>query len=193
MLQSPTMMVGQPSGALTFLFTDIEGSTRLWERHPEAMRAALARHDALLRSAIEANHGQVIKATGDGVHAVFSAAHDGLSAVVAAQRALQSEPWSETGALRVRMALHTGEAALRDGDYYGPALNRAARLMALAAGGQSLASQATATLVQDNLPANLSLLDLGEHVLKDLVRPERVFQIVAPGLPAEFPPLPSLN
>ncbi len=182
-----------PSGTVTFLFTDIEGSTQLWEKYPEAMKAALARHDALLHSVIAANRGQIIKMTGDGLHAVLAAAGDAVAAVVAGQRALQAEPWPETGPLRVRMALHTGEAELRDGDYFGAALNRTARLMSVGAGGQILVSQTTAAVIQDRLPAQVSLLDLGEHRLKDLVRPERVFQVIVPDLPTDFPPLKSLG
>jgi class 3 adenylate cyclase len=158
MLQCPTMMAVPLSGALTFLFTDLEGSTRLWEKHPSAMRVALARHDALLRSAIEANQGQVIKTTGDGLHAVFASAHDGVTAVVAAQRALQAAPWPETGKLWVRMALHTGEAALRDGDYYGPTLNRAARLLSLAAMAHELECLAFLAVAADRMPRAARLL-----------------------------------
>lgn len=182
-----------PSGTVTFLFTDIEGSTQLWEIYPESMKAALARHDELLRAAVAANHGHVIKTTGDGLHAVFASAADGLVAVVAGQRALQAESWPETGPLHVRMALHTGEAELREGDYYGGALNRAARLMAAGAGGQILVSQTTASVIQDRLPAQVNLLDLGEHRLKDLVRPEHVYQVTVSDLPARFPSLKSLN
>jgi predicted ATPase/class 3 adenylate cyclase len=182
-----------PNGTVTFLFTDIAGSTQLWEKHPEAMRAALSRHDALLHDAIAGHAGRLVKTTGDGVLAVFASAAEAVVAAVAAQRALQAEPWQETGPLRVRMALHTGEVESRAGDYFGPALNRAARLMAVATGGQGLLSQTTADLVQDRLPAGVSLRDLGEHRLKDLVRPERVYQLLAPDLPADFPPLKSLN
>jgi len=182
-----------PSGTVTFLFTDIEGSTQLWEKHPEAMGTALSQHDALLRTAIESNQGKIVKSTGDGFHAVFASALDSVTAVVDAQRTLQSQSWPETGPLRVRMALHTGEGELREGDYFGPAVNRAARLMAVAAGGQCLVSQTTAGLIQDSLPGHTSLYDLGEHRLKDLIRPERIFQVVAPDLQKDFPPLKSLN
>ena len=118
-----------PTGTVTFLFTDLEGSTRLWEEHPEAMKAALARHDEILRDAVAAHGGLIVKTTGDGVHAVFAAASDALTAAVAGQRGLAAEPWdaNTTGPLRVRMGVHTGEAERRDGDYYGSALNRAAR------------------------------------------------------------------
>jgi predicted ATPase/class 3 adenylate cyclase len=182
-----------PTGTVTFLFTDVEGSTKLWERHPEAMQAALTRHDALLRAAVEANHGRIIKTTGDGLHGVFASAADAAQAVLAGQRALLAEPWPAAAPLRVRMALHTGEADLRAGDYYGPALNRAARLMAVASGGQSLISQSTAAVLHDRLPPQAGLRDLGEHSLKDLARPERIFQLTAPDLPADFPGLKSLN
>ncbi len=182
-----------PTGTVTFLFTDIEGSTQLWERHSQAMQVAMARHDALLRAAVEANHGKVIKTTGDGLHAVFASAADGAQAVLAGQRALLAEHWPAAAPLRARMALHTGEADLRDGDYYGPAVNRAARLMSVASGGQSLLSQSTAAVLHDRLPSQAGLLDLGEHSLKDLVRAERVFQLTAPDLPADFPGLKSLN
>jgi class 3 adenylate cyclase len=182
-----------PNGTITFLFTDIEGSTQLWEKHPEVMPAALARHDLLLHAAIELHAGRVIKTTGDGILAVFASAADAVRAVVDGQRALQAEPWPGLGSVRARMALHTGEAEPRDGDYYGPVLNRTARLMAVAAGGQVVLSQTTADLLHDRLPGEVSLRDLGEHRLKDLVRPERVYQVLALGLAADFPPLNSLN
>ena len=130
------------SRTLTFLFTDLEGSTRLWEHHPQAMRQALARHDAILRGAVESSNGQVVKTTGDGLHAVFGSTVEGVSACLNAQLGLAREPWGETGSLHVRMAVHTGEAAERAGDYYGPTLNRAARLMSAAHGGQVLLSAA---------------------------------------------------
>ena len=160
-----------PSGTVTFLFTDIEGSTRLWEKHPGTMRAALARHDEVLRSAIEASSGQVVKTTGDGFHAAFATATDAVEAAVAAQLALVAEVWAETGSLRVRMGIHTGEAQHREGDYYGPAVNRAARIMRVGHGGQVLVSGATAELLRDTLPAGGDLVDLGSHRLRDLDRP----------------------
>src|SRR6202011_3054552 len=136
-------MSGLPSGMVTFLFTDLEGSTRLWEQHPDAMRPALARHDALLRGAVEEHAGLVVKTTGDGLHAVFVTTRDALDAALAAQRALAAEEWGATGPLRVRMGLHTGDAEARDGDYYGPSTNRAARVMAAAHGEQLVVSHAT--------------------------------------------------
>ena len=184
-----------PSGTITFLFTDIEGSTKLWEQHPEGMKAALARHDALLSKVVEAHDGRVIKTLGDGIHAAFDAAGKGVAAAFAAQRALIAEEWEEIKpqVVRVRMALHTCEAEARVGDYYGPGLNRAARLMSIGHGGQTLLSAITADLVRHQLPIGASLRDLGEHRLKDLVRSEHVFQLAHPDLPATFPPVKSLN
>jgi predicted ATPase/class 3 adenylate cyclase len=183
-----------PTGTVTFLFTDLEGSTRLWEEHPEAMKAALARHDELVRGAIEEHGGSIVKTTGDGAHAAFATAEAAVRAALGAQLALRDEPWPETtGPLRVRIGLHTGSAELRDGDYYGSAANRAARVMAVAHGGQVLCSQATADLVRDVLAEGTGLVDLGEHRLRDLSRPERVFQVAAVGLHAEFGPLRSVD
>jgi class 3 adenylate cyclase len=182
-----------PSGTVTFLFTDIEGSTRLWEEHPDTMRDALARHDELLRDAIEAHGGYVVKTTGDGFHAAFGTADAGVVAAVAAQRALDVEAWPLLEPLRVRMGLHTGSASLRDGDYFGSSLNRAARLMGVAHGGQVLCSQATADLARDSVTDGMDLVDLGEHRLRDLSRAERVFQVCAPGLLEEFAALASVD
>ena len=182
-----------PTGTLTFLFTDVEGSTRLWEDHPQAMQGALARHDELLRDAIEAHDGRIVKMRGDGVHGVFATAHSALEAALAAQRALCSERWGATGALRVRIAVHTGEAEHRAGDYYGTAVNRAARLMGIGHGQQVLVSHATEQIVGDALPPGLQLVDLGEHRLPDLATVERVFQVVHPELPARFPPLRAVD
>src|SRR5215218_9028474 len=181
-----------PEGTLTFLFTDIVGSTTMWEAHPQSMGLALARHDAILQQVISASGGIVFKTVGDGIHAVFTAAPDALTAALAAQHALQYEPWDVTGPLRVRMALHTGAADMRDGDYFGPPLNRIARMLGTAHGGQILLSHATAELVQDRMPSGTSLLDLGAHQLKDLSRPEQIFQLVSPNLPSDFPPLTTL-
>jgi class 3 adenylate cyclase len=183
------------SGTITFLFTDIEGSTKLWEQHPEGMKAALARHDALLSEVIAAHDGRVVKTLGDGIHAAFDAAGKGVAAALAAQRALLADVWEEIKpqVVRVRMALHTCEAEARVGDYYGPGLNRAARLMSIFDGGQTLLSAITADLVRNQLPMGASLRDLGEHRLKDLVRSEHVYQLAHPDLPAAFPPVRSLN
>jgi predicted ATPase/class 3 adenylate cyclase len=186
-------MADLPTGTVTFLFTDIEGSTRLWQEHPAAMRDALARHDELLREAIEAHGGYVVKTTGDGFHAAFDTADAGVGAAVAAQRALDREAWGLPEPLRVRMGLHTGGAALRDGDYFGGSLNRAARLMAVAHGGQVVCSHATADLARDELAEDVGFVDLGEHRLRDLSRAEQVFQVSAPGLLSDFPSLTSLD
>jgi predicted ATPase/class 3 adenylate cyclase len=182
-----------PSGTVTFLFTDLEGSTRLWEQHPSAMRPALERHDALLREAVEQRGGTVVKTTGDGLHAVFTTTRAALDAALVAQRALAAETWAVPGGLRVRMGLHTGDAVARDGDYYGPATNRAARVMSSAHGGQVVVSHATEEILRDALPDDVALVDLGEHRLPDLARPERIFQVVAEGLTREFPPLRALD
>ena len=182
-----------PSGTVTFLFTDLEGSTRLWEEHAEAMQGALARHDELVRAAIDSQDGHVVKTTGDGFHAAFSTAHDAVVAAIEAQRALATESWTDTGALRVRMGIHTGEARHRDGDYYGTALNRAARLTAIAHAGQLLVSDATERLLDGGSETTFDLLDLGEHRLRDLTQASRIYQVCAPGLEREFAPLRSLD
>ena len=183
-------VVELPSGTVTFLFTDIEGSTRLWQEQPEAMRPALARHDEILRAAIEAHGGHYVKTTGDGAHAVFATAADGIDAAVAAQVAIGLEEWPLPAPLRVRMGLHSGPAELRDGDYYGTTVNRAARIMSVAHGGQVVLSLAAQELARDG---GREVLDLGEHRLKDLGQPERIFQVVDPALDGEFPPLRSLD
>jgi LuxR family maltose regulon positive regulatory protein len=179
----------RPTGTITFLFTDIEGSTQLWEHQPQAMSTALARHDTILHGVIAAHGGSVFKTGGDSVHAVFGTAPAALAAALAAQRALQAEAWGVTDPLKVRMALHTGVAELRDGDYVGPPLNRAARLLAAGHGGQILLSQATEALVREQLPPGARLRDLGMHHLKDLRLPEPIFQLISPDLPSDFPPL----
>jgi predicted ATPase/DNA-binding SARP family transcriptional activator len=182
-----------PSGTVTFLFTDIESSTRLWDEHPYAMQDALVRHDAILRDTIESHRGQVVKSMGDGLVAVFGDAGDAVGAAVTAQRALSEEHWSVTGPLRARMGLHTGEAQHRDGDYFGLALNRVARIMSAGHGGQVLCSAATGALVRDTLPTGVGMVDLGEHRLRDLSRPETIFQVGQADLVGKFPPLRSLD
>src|SRR5438067_8044917 len=177
----------------TFLFTDIEGSTTLWERFPERMRGALARHDSILRSVIEGHNGCVFKTVGDSFCAVFPATCDAVSAAAAAQHEIGNHNWEEIGEpIRVRMAIHRGPAEARDGDYFGPTLNRVARILASAHGGQIVLSKAAVDLLGDRLPSTSTLVDLGEHRLKDLVRPERIFQYCEPGLREEFPLLRSL-
>ena len=164
---------------VTFLFTDIEGSTRRWEADPEVMRAALAAHDEVLRTAIEAHGGRVFKHTGDGVCAVFTSPRAAVDAAVAAQQALE---------LPVRMGISTGEAELRGSDYFGAVLNRAARVMAAGHGGQILLDGLTAGLVR-----GVDLVDLGSRRLRDITDPVQVFQVRAPGLRTEFPPLSTLD
>ncbi len=189
-----------PTGTVTFLFTDIEGSTRLWEEHPQAMERALARHDALVREAIEANAGHIFKTGGDALCCAFGDAADAVAAALAAQRALcaedwaaLAEAWAEGAELRVRMALHTGPAQEREGDYFGASVNRVARLLACAHGQQTLLSRATYELVRDHAPEGASFQDLGEHSLRDLSHPEHVFQLCHADLPSDFPPLRSLQ
>lgn len=187
-------MPNLPTGTVTFLFTDIEASTRRWEANPAAMHAAFSRHEAILRSAIAANSGYAYKMIGDAFQAAFHTAPQAVRAAIDAQRALYSENWpEETGEVRVRMALHTGATEERGDDYVGPTLNRAARLLATGHGAQTLLSEVTCALVRDSLPAGVTLHDMGEHRLKDLTRPEHIFQLVASGLPSEFPPLKTLD
>ncbi|MGN6335109.1 ATP-binding protein [Mycobacterium sp.] len=171
--------VEPPSGTVTFLFTDIEGSTRRWETDADAMRAALAAHDEVLRKAIEAHGGFLFKHTGDGVCAAFSSPRAAVDAAIASQHKLE---------LPVRMGLATGEAELRDGDYFGTVLNRAARVMAAGHGGQILLAESTAGLL-----SGVDLVDLGLRRLRDVPMPVRVFQLRAAGLRTEFPPLRALD
>nr|MBA2521323.1 adenylate/guanylate cyclase domain-containing protein [Chloroflexia bacterium] len=178
---------------VTLLFSDIEGSTRRWEHHPRAMAVALARHDALLRAAILDHGGTVFKTVGDAFCAVFATAEAAMRAAVAAQRALAAESWVEIGGLRVRIAIHTGEAERRDNDYFGPSVNRVARLLGAAYGGQVLISGRVAELVQEQPLAGISLRDLGQHRLRDLIETERIFQLVAPELAVDFPPPKTLD
>jgi predicted ATPase/class 3 adenylate cyclase len=182
-----------PSGTITLLFTDVEGSTRLWEAEPEAMAQALRRHDELLRAAIRQAGGFVFKTVGDAFCAAFATPRAALDAAAAAQRTLGAEPWPTARPIRVRMSLHTGVCEERDNDYFGPVVNRTARLEAVAHGGQVLVSGATAELLSETLPGGVTLRDLGLHRLKDLGRPERVFQLEAEFLAPDFPPLASLD
>jgi class 3 adenylate cyclase len=168
-----------PSGVVTFLFTDVEGSTRRWEADAEGMRVALAAHDEVLRNAIEAHGGWWFKHTGDGVCAAFASPRSAVDAAVAAQRALE---------LPVRMGIATGEAEVREGDYFGAVLNRAARVMAAGHGGQILVAESTAGLL-----TGVDLVDLGPRRLRDLPTPIGVFQVQAEGLHTDFPPLRALD
>jgi predicted ATPase len=173
------MTVAAPSGVVTFLFTDVEGSTRRWESDADFMRAALTTHDEVLRAAIEAQGGFMFKHTGDGICAAFSSPRAAVDAAIAAQRKLE---------LPVRMGIATGEAELREGDYFGAVLNRAARVMAAGHGGQILLADSTAGLL-----SGVDLVDLGPRRLRDLPAPVGVFQVRAPGLGTDFPPLQALD
>ena len=185
-----------PVGTVTFLFTDLEGSTRSWEQQGPAMSTALARHDAIVRTACAGNNGYVFKTLGDAFCVAFGAAHDALAAAIDLQLGLLAEDWTAIGMatpLSLRLALHTGPVETREGDYFGPTLNRTSRLLATAHGGQSLLSEATAVMVREYLLGNMALKGLGEHRLKDLQRPESVYQLVCPPLQVDFPPLRSLE
>jgi predicted ATPase/class 3 adenylate cyclase len=181
------------TGVVTLMFTDIEGSTALWEQDGARMSQALAAHDALARSTVESRHGRVVKMLGDGMHAVFDNALDALAATVDLQQAL-ADPAATSGVpLRVRCGLHAGLVERRDNDYFGSPVNRAARIMSAAHGGQVLLSQAVVDSVRNALPAAMSLRDLGKVRLKDLATPEHVYQIVHPQLRQQFPALRSLE
>jgi predicted ATPase/class 3 adenylate cyclase len=182
-----------PSGTVTLLFTDVQGSTRLWEAEPELMAVALRRHDEILRSVIEAAGGYVFKTVGDAFCAAFWTAQAAVGATLAAQRELGEQSWPTSRPILVRMGVHTGVCEERDSDYFGPVVNRAARLEAAAHGGQVLVSGATAELLAGSLPAGTGLRDMGLHRLKDLGRPEQVFQLEASFLAPDFPPLSSLD
>ncbi len=180
----------------TFLFTDIEGSTRLWDQHPQAMSLLLAEHNHILRQAIESHQGIVFKTVGDGFCAVFDSPLNALSATLSAQHILQSlRPSEDTDniSIKVRMGLHTGSAEQKSNDYFGPTLNRVARIMGAASGGQTLISAATKDFVEGSLPQGVELRDLGKHRLRDLKEEEHIFQVISPGLVSYFPPIKSLS
>jgi predicted ATPase/class 3 adenylate cyclase/DNA-binding NarL/FixJ family response regulator len=185
-------MADLPTGTVTFLFTDIEGSTRLWEQYPQTMTGALARHDAIMRQAIAAESGVVYKVIGDAFQAAFTTAPAACAAALAAQRALAGEAWGVVGAIPVRMALHTCAVLPTDTDYRTGALNRLGRLLGAVHGGQIVLSRSTADLARESLPPSVTLRDLGERHLRDL-RPEPVFQLIAPDLTVDFPPLKTLD
>src|SRR5579872_3619211 len=185
--------MARPSGTVTFLFTDIEGSTRRWDRDRHAMSAALARHDAILRDAIARHGGFLFKTVGDAFCAAFATAAEAAGAALDVQRGLHEADFTAVGGVPVRAALHTGAAEERDGDYFGPAVNRIARLLAIGHGGQILVSRTTADLLQGDLPEASHLRDLGAHRLRDLAHAEHVFQLEVPELPQTFPALRSLG
>ncbi len=180
-------------GTVTFLFTDVEGSTKLWEAYPDVMRGSVARHDELIRVAIEAEGGQVFKTIGDAFCAAFATAPEALAAGLAGQLAITAEAWPEETPIKVRMALHAGAVEFRDSDYFGQPLNRTARLLAVGHGGQTLVSRVAYDLCRDNTPGSITFRELGEHRLKDLGRMETIFQLIHPNLPKDFPALRSLN
>jgi class 3 adenylate cyclase len=188
-----------PTGTVTFLFTDIEGSTQLWQEHPDGMPLALARHHALLQEAIEKHRGYVFQITGDAICSAFATAADGLKAALTAQRALRDEPWIETDHIRVRMALHTGPADVKVGDFTsgeyasGLTLSHTSRLLSAGHGGQILLSLAAAELVQDYLPDDVALRDMGAPRLRDMTRSGTIYQVVVSDLRSDFPPLKSID
>lgn len=187
-------MSSLPLGTVTFLFTDIEGSTRLLQRLGEKFATLIAEHDQLLREVWEAHNGSVVGTQGDSFFVAFSSALDALHATVQAQQALAAHPWTDGVKVRVRMGLHTGEPQIGASEnYVGIDVHRAARIAAAAHGGQVLISQATYDLVGKELPDGVTLQDLGEHRLKDLRQPKHLYQLVIAGLPSNFPPLKSLD
>ena len=182
-----------PSGTVTFLFTDIEGSTERWERHREAMQSAVRRHEEIMQAAITAHDGYVFKTVGDAVCATFRTAPGAIAAALDAQRALGHEDFSAVDGLKVRMAIHTGLSYERSGDYFGPTVNRVARLLSIGHGGQVLVSGTSNDLAQGEMPPKTTVRDLGAQRLKDLAQPEQVYQLIASDLGADFPPLRSLD
>jgi predicted ATPase/class 3 adenylate cyclase/DNA-binding CsgD family transcriptional regulator len=185
--------MGLPSGVVTLLFTDIEGSIRLWEADGEAMAEASARHNRIVRERIKAAGGHLFKTVGEAFRAVFADPSAALAAAVAVQQAIATAPWPTGLPIQVRMALHSGVCVERDGDYFGHVVNRVARLLAAGHGGQVLVTGVTYELLADRLHDGIGLRDLGEHRLKDLGRAERVFEVTGPGLAENFGPLRSLN
>jgi predicted ATPase/class 3 adenylate cyclase len=197
--RGPTKIPALPTGIVTFLFTDIEDSTKLWESNPEQMKVALQRHHAILQDAIVSNGGEVFQIIGDAFCAAFPISPSAISAAATAQRGLHREPWDLPFPIRVRMGIHTGEAEPISTDF--PArgyasnqtLNRVARILKAGHGGQVLLSSATKELLKDLLPEHTDLRDMGEHHLKNLTRPERLYQLNMEGLPSDFPPLDTLS
>jgi predicted ATPase/class 3 adenylate cyclase len=182
-----------PEGRVTFLFTDVEGSTRLLEQHPADYGRLITRHHELLAAAVARHAGVVFETIGDAVYAAFADAGQAVEAAGEGQLALRREDWGPLEEVKVRMGIHTGQVERRGAHYFGRALYRCARLMATAHGGQTVMSEATAVLVEGSLGDGARLIDLGMHQLKDLQEPERVYQLVRPGLAEEFPPLRSVG
>ena len=186
-------MVIKPSGTVTFLFSDVEASTKKWEENAEQMQFAFKRQEEIFRQVMSEYGGYVYKMIGDAFQVAFNTAPQALAAAIAVQQKLQQEDWGDFGSIGVRIALHTGVVEERADDYVGPILNRVARLMSAGHGGQVLLSQVTFELVRDDLPDGVTLRDMGEHRLKDLTRPEHVYQLVATGFESKFPPLKTLD
>jgi predicted ATPase/class 3 adenylate cyclase len=186
-------MTGLPTGTVTFLFTDVEGSTRLLQQLKDAYAEVLIECRRLVRTAIQERGGQEVDTEGDAVFAAFPSARDALLASVTAQQRLLRHPWPDDAAVRVRMGLHTGEARVAEGGYVGMDVHRTARICAAAHGAQILVSDVTQGLVIRDLPDGVSLRDVGQHRLKDLAHPHRLFQVMVAGLPTDFPPIKSLN
>ncbi len=184
-----TVPVGQP---MTYVFTDVEGSSRLWEQHPQAMQSLMAQHDTLCRSLVAQHGGHIVKFTGDGIHAVFADASSALQMVVALQSGIATLP-QDGPRLALRIGLHRGTDAYRDGDFFGTAVNRAARIMSAAHGGQVLVSEAVVSAIGAAVPPPLGLRDLGAVRLRDLTGAEHLYQVLHPQLRADFPPLRSLQ
>jgi predicted ATPase/class 3 adenylate cyclase len=186
-------MTSKPSGTVTFLFTDIEGSTRLAREHPDTWEAAQKRHHEILQNAIESHNGFVFLIIGDAFCAAFHKAGDALKAAYSAQQALQAQTWGDIR-IRVRMGIHTGEAEVKGNQYHGYlTLSLVQRLMSVGHGGQVLVSGATENILRDQLPHTLALRDMGVHNLKDMTQPVQVFQLVAADLPADFRPLRTID
>ena len=186
-------MESLPTGTVTFLFTDIEGSTRLLQQLGDRYADILGAYRRLLRAVVQEQGGREVDTQGDAFFFAFPRARDALASAVAAQQSITDHPWPDGGPVRVRMGLHTGEPLSAESGYVGMDVHRAARLGTAGHGGQILLSDATRGLIATDLPQGISLRDLGEHRLKDLGHPQHLFQVVAPGLPVEFPPLRSLD
>jgi class 3 adenylate cyclase len=186
-------MVAAPSGTVTFLFTDIQGSTRLWQDDQASMATALKRHDEIMKKTVAENNGHVFKTVGDAFCCAFSDAGDAIRTALAAQIVIGEEQWETPRPIRVRMSIHTGSARERDNDYFGPPVNKVARIESLAHGGQVIMSRITADLVKEILPEGVTLREMGSHRLKDLATPEDIYQLVHPDLPKDFPPLKSMD
>ncbi len=180
-----------PEGTLSFLFSDIEGSSHLWESDPKGMKASLVLHDVIMMQEIKANNGQTFKRVGDAFCAVFPTAVDALNCSICCQLRLNEPPPEGMIPLKVRIGIHTGIAELRENDYFGPTVNRVARIVNLGHGGQVLLSQVSAGLCLDHMPPRSELLEAGEVTLKSMTRPERIYQLYHQDIPSVFPPLRS--